>query len=72
MEEKTFKYDVKCRKCGNIQRMWFGYGRTISKEDFKTWVIEHSTFPVQLQCDCDRGMMMLHDIVSFGGVLDII
>tara|TARA_R110000744_G_scaffold372004_1_gene483337 strand:- start:53 stop:274 length:222 start_codon:yes stop_codon:yes gene_type:complete len=71
-ENKYYEYDVKCRKCGKIERMCFGQIENTKPEDFKRWAAEHSTFPIQKQCRCDNGMMMFHDIVSFGNVLIII
>lgn len=71
-EEKNFEYDVKCRKCGKITRMYFGSTETTTKSDFCRWASEHSTFPIKKQCECDNGMMMFHDIVSFGNILNII
>jgi len=71
-KEVNFEYDVKCRKCGKVTRMFFGTNYTSSKEKFKIWVKEHSTFPIEAQCECDRGMMMFHDIIGFGNVLDVL
>jgi len=68
-EKEHWEYDVKCRKCGKITRMFFSDCKQISAKDFKIWVSEHSTFPIQRQCDCDNGMVMLHDIVAFGNAL---
>lgn len=70
-DTKYWEYDVKCRKCGKIARMVFGQQKTTSSKDFKLWASEHSTFPIQRQCDCDNGMMMFHDIVSYGNILDL-
>ena len=71
-ENKYYEYDVKCRKCSKIERMCFGQVDNTKPEDFKRWVVEHSTFPIQKQCTCDNGMIMFHDIVSFGNVLNTI
>ncbi len=70
-KEIDYEYDVKCRKCGNITRTWFGSSKQTLKVDFRKWVSEHGAFPVEKQCKCDNGMMMLHDIVSFGNILDV-
>lgn len=70
-ENKDYEYDVKCRKCGKITRMWFGSTETTKSNDFKIWATEHSSFPIQKQCECDNGMMMFHDIVSFGNILSL-
>ena len=66
---RYWEYDVKCRKCGKITRMYHSTHEQVSKENFTIWAKEHSTFPVEKQCSCDNGMMMLHDIVSYGNVL---
>lgn len=71
-KEINFEYDIKCRKCGKITRMFFGTNHTSSKDRFKTWAHEHSNFPIHKQCNCDNGMMMLHDIIAYGNVLDIL
>lgn len=68
-EKEHWEYDVKCRKCGKITRMFFSTIEQVSAKDFKIWASEHSTFPIQKQCDCDNGMVMLHDIVAFGNAL---
>jgi len=65
MKNKKFEYDVKCRKCGKITRVWFGRDVGMDEARFKEWAKEHSTFPIQKQCDCDKEMIMFHDIVSF-------
>ena len=57
------------RKCGKITRMHHSTHEQVSKEAFRLWVSEHSTFPIAKQCSCDNGMMLLHDVVSFGNVL---
>ena len=71
-ENKNWEYDVKCRKCGKITRMHHSTHEQTSKENFKIWASEHSTFPIQKQCSCDNGMMIFHDIVSFGNVLRLV
>ena len=70
-ESDSFEYDVKCRKCCKVTRMFFGNLQTTEKHQFTKWVNEHSTFPIHKQCDCDNGMMLLHDIVSYGPMLKI-
>jgi len=64
-KNKYYEYDVKCRKCGKIERMCFGQVKNTKPKDFKTWASEHSTFPIQKQCSCDNGMIMFHDIISY-------
>jgi hypothetical protein len=64
----NWEYDVKCRKCGKITRMHHSTHEQTKAQDFKIWASEHSTFPIQKQCNCDNGMMMFHDIISFGNV----
>lgn len=71
MNKVNFEYDIKCRKCGKIKRMYFGDTNVTTSENFRIWVSEHSAFPIQSQCNCDNGMMLLHDIVSFGPILYI-
>lgn len=71
-KNKNYEYDVKCRGCAKITRMHFGSSETIEPKNFIHWAIEHSTFPIQKQCVCDNGMMMFHDIVSFGNLLKIL
>jgi arginyl-tRNA--protein-N-Asp/Glu arginylyltransferase len=70
--EINFEYDVKCRKCNKITRMHFGTNKFTTKENFKIWASEHSTFPIHKQCTCDNGMMLLHDLIGYGNVLDIL
>lgn len=70
--KKDFDYEVKCRKCGKTTKMWFGSDKDTTRELFLTWVGEHSTFPIQKQCDCDSGSMMFHDLIAYGNVLNII
>jgi hypothetical protein len=70
-ENNDWIYDVKCRRCGKITRMFLSSKEQIKKEDFRKWVLEHSVFPIEKQCECDNGMLMLHDIVSFGNILSL-
>ncbi len=63
MTDQEYTYEIKCRKCSKITKMWFGNNLT-KPEDFNAWFSEHSTFPIQKQCDCDNGSIMLHDLVS--------
>jgi hypothetical protein len=70
-ENKSWEYDVKCRRCGKITRMYFSTKVSTTGKDFKLWATEHSNFPIQKQCEYDNGMIMFHDIVSFGNALDI-
>lgn len=70
-EDKYWLYDVKCRKCGKIQRMFFSTHEQVSAKDFSLWASEHSHFPIEMQCECDNGMIMFHDIVAFGNSLQL-
>lgn len=70
--EIDFIYDVKCRNCNAVCRMYFGSNKTTSKESFRAWLSEHSTYPIDMQCKCDNGMVQLHDIVSFGPSMSIL
>lgn len=58
-------YEVKCRKCNKKTRMFFSMIDQTKKEDFRSWIYEHATFPIHKQCSCDNGDMMLHDIISY-------
>ncbi len=58
-------YKVKCRSCGKIEEMWFSKIDQISGKDFTTWAREHSTFPFDIQCECDRGSIQFHDLISY-------
>lgn len=69
---KNWSYEVKCRRCGTITKMHHSDHNQTKAEDFKTWAKEHSTFPIEKQCECNNGHMMFHDIVSYGNVLDLI
>lgn len=71
MSNNNWQYDIKCRKCGKIERMHHSTHEQITAKNFQKWALEHSTFPVTKQCECDNGMMMFHDIISFGNILDI-
>lgn len=62
---REFTYDVKCRKCNKVNRMYFGNEHSTDKNKFTKWVSEHSTFPIHRQCSCDNGSMMLHDIIGY-------
>jgi len=37
MKNKKFEYDVKCRKCGKITRVWFGRDVGMDEARFKEW-----------------------------------
>jgi len=69
MDNNNWEYDVKCRKCGKITRMFHSTYEQTTAKDFRTWASEHSSYPIQKQCGCDNGMLLLHDLVSFGNVL---
>ena len=71
MSDNGWQYDIKCRKCGKVTRMFFSDFKQTKAKDFRLWAIDHSTFPMAKQCDCDNGMMMLHDIVAFGNILQL-
>jgi hypothetical protein len=71
-QEVKFEYDVKCRKCNKITRMYFGTNKITTKNNFITWAREHSAFPIHRQCTCDNSLMLLHDIIGYGNVLDIL
>ena len=62
--EKDLTFEVKCRRCGKVSRMFFGTTETTRVLDFYRWFAQHSTFPIQKQCDCDNSSIMLHDLVS--------
>ena len=70
-EKEYYTYDIKCRCCGKKQRMYFGPVSSTNPSDFKKWASEHSTFPFEKQCDCDNGMIMFHDLVSYGNALHL-
>ena len=71
-ENRTFQYEVKCRRCNKITLMYFGAIKDVEIKTFKSWASEHSTFPIQKQCECNNGFMMFHDLVSYGNILDLI
>lgn len=58
-------YKVKCRCCNKITKMWASDSTHTKREDFVAYIREHSTFPIEKQCECDNGSIMFHDIVSF-------
>ncbi len=64
-ETENLTYKVKCRSCLKISEMWFAKKDQVKLSDFKTFCIEHSTFPIQKQCDCDNSSMLFHDLVSY-------
>lgn len=68
-EDKNWEYDIKCRGCGKITRMHHSTHRQVSSKSFKLWVAEHSTTPIQKQCSCDNGMILIHDLIGIGNVL---
>lgn len=63
--EKELLYDIKCRKCAAITRMFFGKTPDQNINVFHIWAREHATFPIEKQCACDNGSIMFHDIISF-------
>ena len=67
-KEYDWEYNIKCRKCNKISRMYLGNCDTITSKDFKIWASEHSIFPIEKQCSCDNGMIMFHDIISYGNI----
>lgn len=62
---KNLTYKVRCRGCGKITDMYFGSTRTTSYTDFKKWIKEHSSFPIEKQCFCDNRSRLLHDLISY-------
>lgn len=56
-------YKVKCRSCGKITKMYFGNDENFN--NFRMWAKEHSTFPIEKQCECDNGSMLFHDLISY-------
>ena len=68
----NFEYDVKCRRCGKIVRLHFASSLNADEKSFKLWVREHSTYPIEYECKCGKGMIMLHDIVAFGSMPEIL
>lgn len=65
-KHKYFYYGIKCRSCGRLNNIYFGDCDKVEKKTFMAFINEHSTFPIHLQCKCDRSIMLLHDIVSYG------
>ena len=63
--EKDLTYKVKCRNCGKITEMYLGDTSQFTEQQFRVWAAEHSTFPFHVQCKCDNGSIMLHDLVSY-------
>ena len=63
--ETDLTYKIKCRLCGKITEMWFAKRDQIDKKDFLIWMREHATFPIEKQCGCDNGSIMLHDLVAY-------
>lgn len=65
MEKRDLTYKVKCRGCSKVSEMYFGNTETTLPRDFIRWANEHTTFPIERQCDCDRGSILFHDIISY-------
>lgn len=63
--EQLLSYRVRCRNCGKKSEMYFDTRNEESKKRLKMFIDEHSPFPIQKQCDCDNGSIMLHDIISY-------
>lgn len=63
--DRKWEYDVKCRRCGKVTRMFHSNFAQTSSNEFRAWACEHSTFPIARECDCDKKMIMFHDLVSF-------
>lgn len=68
----NWEYDVKCRKCNKVTRMFHSAHHQTSADTFKKWASEHSKFPIKKQCSCDNGMIMFHDLIAFGNALSLI
>lgn len=64
-----FTYEVKCRKCNKIEKMFFSDSSITTKETFETYVKHHSNYPIDKQCKCDNGSIMFHDLISFKIIL---
>lgn len=62
---KKWYYDVKCRKCGKVSRMFHSTFFQTSAKDFVEWAIQHSSFPIQQGCECDRSMVINHDLIAY-------
>ena len=65
MEEKDLTYKVKCRSCSKITEIYFSSTEKTNKLTFITDMLEHSTFPITKQCECDNGSIMFHDLISY-------
>ena len=61
---ETINYKVKCRSCNKITEMYFSNFNKENMVSAKSWFREHSTFPIEKQCTCDNGSLLLHDVVS--------
>lgn len=61
----SWTYKVKCRSCGKKTEMYHSPKDRLEKKTFLTWALEHSTFPITKQCDCDNGAMLFHDLISY-------
>lgn len=68
MNEDTYNYKMKCRSCGKINTMYFSSRHPSNKDNFKKWLSEHSTLPIQNQCSCDYGSITFHDLVSHNAI----
>lgn len=64
-QEVNLTYEVKCRKCGRIHSVWFSTTRQSTYRNFLVFITEHSNYPIQKGCICDRKNVTLHDIVSY-------
>ena len=71
-EVSDWTYKIKCRSCGEITEMWLAKTDQLSSADVNKWASEHSTFPFKKQCECDRGSMLFHDLVSIGNILSLL
>jgi endogenous inhibitor of DNA gyrase (YacG/DUF329 family) len=70
MATKSLRYKVKCRGCGKVVTMYFGDTRTTDFKDFEKWAKEHSVFPITMQCSCDNGSMLFHDLISYSPIIE--
>lgn len=64
MKNKNLEYDIKCRKCGKIEKMHFGTKERTTHKDFRLWASEYSTFPFSQKCECSEDMNTFHDLVA--------
>lgn len=64
MEKENHTYKVKCRCCNKITEMYHSKKELVTIKDFSDWFFEHSTFPIQMLCECDKESMILHDLIS--------